>query len=153
MQKAQRKRGKQQITDMEYRIYDELVRQAMDIRTAVFIEEQGFHDEFDEIDKIAKHIVVYDGENAVATARFFTDDGGVEYHIGRLAVVKSHRKLGLGKEILNRIEKAVQSYGGKRIALSAQVRASGFYEKNGYKKTGSTYLDEYCPHIRMIKEL
>lgn len=138
---------------MEYKIYDKLVQESMDIRIEVFVDEQGFHDEFDEIDKIAKHIVAYDNGKAVATARFFTQDSGAEYHIGRLAVIKSHRKLGLGKEIMNRIEKAVQSYGGKRIALSAQVRASEFYEKNGYKKTGSEYLDEHCPHIKMIKEL
>lgn len=138
---------------MEYRIFNQLPDESMKIRVEVFVNEQGFNDEFDEIDKIAKHIVAYDNGKAVATARFFTEDGGEEYHIGRLAVIKSYRKLGLGKEIMKKIENAVKSYGAKRIALSAQVRASVFYEKNGYKKTGSEYLDEYCPHIKMIKEL
>lgn len=138
---------------MEFRIFDHLPEESMNIRIEVFVHEQGFKNEFDEIDKIAKHIVAFDEDKAVATARFFTENGGEEYHIGRLAVIQSYRKLGLGKEIMKEIEKAVKSYGAKRISLSAQVRASGFYEKYGYKKTGSEYLDEYCPHIKMIKEL
>lgn len=41
----------------------------------------------------------------------------------------------------------------KRLALSAQVRVRPFYEKLGYTASGDEYLDEYCPHIHMEKEL
>lgn len=43
--------------------------------------------------------------------------------------------------------------GEKPVALSAQLRASGFYEKQGYKKHGDEYYDEYCPHVLMTKAL
>ncbi|MDY4474645.1 GNAT family N-acetyltransferase [Mitsuokella sp.] len=39
------------------------------------------------------------------------------------------------------------------LVLSAQIQARPFYEKLGYRASGEEYLDEYCPHIRMEKEL
>ena len=83
---------------MEYKIFDNLPQEAKDIRTAVFIDEQGFKNEFDEIDDTAKHILIYHDGKAVGVARFFSEDGK-EYHIGRVAVLKPYRKYGYGKEI------------------------------------------------------
>ena len=40
---------------MEYRI-SALTRDAEDIRREVFVEEQGFSNEFDETDRTAEHI-------------------------------------------------------------------------------------------------
>ena len=83
---------------MEYKIFDNLPQEAKYIRTAVFIDEQGFKNEFDEIDDTAKHILIYHDGKAVGVARFFSKDGK-EYHIGRVAVLKPYRKYGYGKEM------------------------------------------------------
>ena len=51
-----------------------LCEDAARIRKEVFVEEQGFQKEFDEIDPIALHVVLYrDGEPA-ATGRLFRRD-------------------------------------------------------------------------------
>lgn len=50
-------------------------------------------------------------------------------------------------------ENEIAQAGGQKIEVSAQVRVSEFYEKLGYKKIGDIYFDEYCEHIRMVKEL
>lgn len=42
---------------MFIKLYDEIPEEAKTIREAVFIKEQGFKDEFDEIDDIAKIII------------------------------------------------------------------------------------------------
>ena len=55
----------------EIRVYEELPEAAVQIRTTVFMEEQGFVNEMDEIDSIATHFVMYEGENPVATCRVF----------------------------------------------------------------------------------
>ena len=48
--------------------YSELNEDAASIRKSVFMEEQGFVNEFDDVDGAAKHIVLYNDENtAVAT--------------------------------------------------------------------------------------
>lgn len=45
---------------MEYKIYDQLPIEAKEIRIKVFMEEQGFKDEFDDLDEVCKHLVVFD---------------------------------------------------------------------------------------------
>lgn len=42
---------------------------------------------------------------------------------------------------------------GKWAELLAQVRASDFYEKNGYIKSAEICDDEGCPHVWMRKKL
>lgn len=55
---------------MEYKIFDNLPQEAKDIRTAVFIDEQGFKNEFDGIDDTAKHILIYHNGKAAAWQDF-----------------------------------------------------------------------------------
>lgn len=125
---------------------------AVFIRTEVFVKEQGFKDEFDEIDETAVHIVIYDNDKPVATARAYTENGA-EYHAGRVAVMKEYRKNGIGRILMDCVENEIKKRGGKEIVISAQLRAFDFYKKLGYKPYGQEYLDEYCPHISMKKIL
>lgn len=50
-------------------------------------------------------------------------------------------------------ETEIKNEGGQKIEVSAQVRVLEFYEKLGYNKISDIYFDEYCEHIRMVKEL
>ena len=121
------------------------------LRTAVFVEEQGFQNEFDQTDQTCAHLVLYDDGKPIATCRYFGE--GATYHIGRVAVLKAYRGQNLGSKIMQLAEAEIKKDGGKRITLSAQVRAKDFYEKLGYRASGKTYFDEYCAHIQMVKEL
>ena len=47
---------------MEVKVYDYLQEDAMNIRCNVFMSEQGYKNEFDEIDDRALHIVIYNNE-------------------------------------------------------------------------------------------
>lgn len=137
---------------MEYKIYDILPDEAKEIRTKVFVEEQGFKEEFDTTDNYAKHIVLYCDGTAVAVGRFFTDDKKT-YHIGRIAVLKEFRKYGYGKVLMDIAMKEIINLNGEKIELSAQLQAKTFYEKCGYIADGNIYYDEHCPHILMYKNL
>lgn len=121
------------------------------IRETVFIKEQNFKVEFDDTDEIATHIVMYLDAKPVGCCRLFNQEN--EYHIGRIAVLKPYRGKGYGEKILLQAEKVAKEKGADCIKLSAQVRASGFYEKLGYKKYGEIYFDEYCEHIAMKKKI
>ena len=44
---------------MDIKVYHTLHKDAVKIRKEVFMEEQGFHDEFDETDETAIHLVLY----------------------------------------------------------------------------------------------
>lgn len=121
------------------------------IRETVFIDEQKFKIEFDDTDDIATHIVMYLDNNPVGCCRLYKQEN--EYHIGRIAVLKPYRGKGYGEKILLNAERVAKEKGADSISLSAQVRASGFYEKLGYKKHGQIYFDEYCEHIAMKKDI
>lgn len=136
---------------METKIYGFLPKEAISIRESVFVIEQGFIVEFDDIDSISKHLLIFENNMAIATCRFYIDNTRDSYILGRIAVIKEFRKRNIGKLILDEVEKEINKLGGTKISLSAQVRASGFYEKNGYIKKGEQFLDEYCPHIWMEK--
>lgn len=124
---------------------------ARQIREDVFVTEQGFHNEFDEIDASATHIVIFADGVPAATGRLYADDTG--YHIGRVAVVKAYRGMELGALVMQKLEAEAKQQNFDRISLSAQVQARGFYEKLGYTGFGEIYLDEFCPHIAMEKVL
>lgn len=126
-------------------------RDARIIRQAVFVDEQGFVNEFDDIDERAVHAVLYQGGVPVATGRLFDENG--EAHLGRIAVLKAYRGKELGRAIMEALEGYAAKAGYKSTSLSAQLRAQAFYEKLGYKAYGDVYHDEYCPHIAMKKEL
>lgn len=133
--------------------YQSLDQRFKDIRENVFIKEQGFEYEFDDIDNISIHFLLYDKNNPVATCRLYFDENLNSYHLGRLAVSKDYRKLGIGSTMLLEVEKYLAEMNAKSVVLGAQVVASEFYRKNGYEKYGDIYLDEGVEHIYMKKEL
>lgn len=132
-----------------------LNRDAELIRREVFVEEQGFQHEFDEIDARALHLVLYEGTRPVATGRLFRAEESekVAYWIGRIAVRREARGRALGRAIVTALEMEAARLGGSELRLSAQLQAEGFYEKQGYRRCGAEYLDEHCPHVEMRKRL
>lgn len=123
------------------------------IREEVFVKEQKFVKEFDDIDNSALHIVMYDDSKAVACCRIYMGEGKDEYIAGRIAVIKEYRGKHFGQMIMSKIDETVKMLGGTKISLSAQVRAKGFYQALGYNQSGDIYYDEYCEHIHMEKSL
>lgn len=131
--------------------YDTLPAEAREIRQTVFVEEQGFHEEFDGIDSEAWHLVLYDGDVPAATCRFFQDGPDGDYVVGRIAVVRQYRGQNIGSRILKRAEQEIRKLGGKKVRLHAQVQAKPFYEKQGYTAYGGVDYEENCPHVHMMK--
>ena len=134
---------------IDFKVTNTLSEDEKYIRETVFMEEQKFKIEFDDTDDIATHIVMYLDNQPVGCCRLYKQEN--EYHIGRIAVLKPYRGKGYGEKILLNAERVAKEKGADSISLSAQVRASGFYEKLGYKKHGEIYFDEYCEHIAMKK--
>ena len=136
---------------IDFKVTSTLSEDEKFIRETVFIEEQNFKVEFDDTDDIATHIVMYLDNQPVGCCRLYKQEN--EYHIGRIAILKPYRGKGFGEKILLEAEKTAKEKGADCISLSAQVRASGFYEKLGYIKYGEIYFDEYCEHIAMKKDI
>ena len=124
---------------------------AKDIRVSVFVNEQGFVDEFDDIDETAWHIEVWNNDQPIAVGRMYQTDRLGIFTIGRIAVIKEWRQKNIGKTVMNALQNHAKHLGANAIELSAQWSAVGFYEKLGYIQVGDVYMDQFCPHIKMIK--
>lgn len=138
---------------MEVKVFKKLPKEAKMIRTRVFMEEQGFHNEFDEKDNISIHIVLFELSEPVATCRIYYSEERQCYVIGRLAVLMDYRGKDVGSKLLKVAEKEILDRKGGIAELSAQIRASAFYEKSGYFSLKDVHVEEGCPHVWMRKEL
>lgn len=138
---------------MRLEIYRDLPAAAMTVRQTVFVEEQGFVDEYDESDPVSTHFVLFDGDAPIATCRVFPKAGTKDYYLGRLAVMKPYRGQGIGARMLREAEDHIRSVGGRTILLHAQSVAEGFYAACGYTPTGLRDEEQGCPHVWMEKLL
>lgn len=137
---------------MRTEVYNPLPKSAFMIREKVFIKEQGFQNEIDEIDNIALHLVMYNDENKpIATCRIFEGEEKQTFILGRLAVLKEYRGKNIGSDIIREAENLVIEKGGKCLTLHSQCRAKDFYSKLGFVEYGEIGYDEGCPHIWMKK--
>lgn len=132
------------------------------VRTRVFMEEQGFCNEFGPEDEASEmiHVTLYGDGALLGCARVFPaalepmlDDAPGRWVFGRLAVLPEARKGGLGSRLLAESERLAREAGATEMHLHAQCSAQPFYEKAGYAAYGPIELDEHVEHQWMSKAL
>lgn len=124
------------------------------LRRTVFIDEQGIAepDEWDDLDGQAIHLLAWQGNRPVGTARIL--QSGDIGKIGRVCVLPDMRGTGLGAALVRAAVERLRSLPGITHArLGAQVHATGFYEKLGFTISGEEYDDAGIPHRDMIRKL
>ncbi len=128
---------------------------AFAVRRRVFMDEQGYTDEFDAVDEACVHVTLYaDGELAGCTRVFLDADDPTLGYVGRVATLKEFRGRGLGAELMRASEEVARSLGARTLRLHSQLHAAGFYEKCGYARCSDVdYEDEGQPHLWMEKRL
>lgn len=63
------------------------------------------------------------------------------------------RGRGLGRELLEGVEKLLAAEGVRHFTLHARESAAGFYRTCGYRAVGETFTEVGMPHVRMEKRL
>ena len=137
------------IATKQEHFYDQIL-----IRKEVFIIEQEvpINEEYDEHDKTAIQFIVYDDQKAVGAARFrvVENKGKVE----RVCVLKSYRKNGVGKLLMDTIEHYAKTQTTvDKLVLGAQMTALPFYKKLGFTEYGDIFLDANIEHMSMDKKI
>jgi predicted GNAT family N-acyltransferase len=129
---------------------DEAKAQAFAIRMRVFVREQGVpaEIEIDDHDRRAIHFLALISGKAVGTARVVFNRGSAK--IGRMAVLKSFRRRGVGAKLLRRAVAAANKHGARKIYLHAQVVVIGFYEKFGFHSVGPVFEEAGIAHRKML---
>lgn len=129
---------------------------AFHIRKEIFVKEQNvpLEDEFDEFDALnglAEHILVYYNNQPVGTGRVRWVDGYGK--LERICILEPYRKFGLGKVITSTLEEIAVEKGISQVKLHGQTHAEGFYKKLGYQTSSDIFMEDGIPHVLMTKEL
>ena len=131
--------------------WTELQHWAAPLRTEVFVREQGVPQEleWDEEDHSAVHAVCLSPQGQVlATGRLLVQGPG-QARIGRMAVLATHRGLGLGRQVLRGLMAVARERGDRLVCLHAQTSARGFYEREGFVPQGEVFMEAGIEHIEM----
>jgi len=133
--------------------------QILQIRVEVFVLEQKCaYQDIDNKDESSFHLFgidtdIKDTNPIVAYLRIIAPSISYkEPSIGRVITIKSHRKKGLGVELMKRaIEYSENEYKGQGIRISGQLYLEKFYNDLGFKTVSEVYLEDNIKHVEMLK--
>ena len=121
------------------------------IRTRVFCEEQKISKEieFDNLDHLCSHFLIFDGVKAIGTARVRQKEKGL-LKIERVAVLKEFRRLKVGSILIKNVIKHYLNLDyNKSIILHSQVAVADFYKTLSFSAYGNEFYEDGIPHIAM----
>ncbi|MBT9610972.1 YbgC/YbaW family acyl-CoA thioester hydrolase [Aquabacterium commune] len=136
--------------------WDALAEAARAVRLAVFVGEQGIpeSDEWDEDDATAVHAVVRNLAGLpLATGRLILSVDAGHARIGRMAVLRSARGVGLGREVLQALIAQARERGVQHIGIHAQCSAMPLYAQAGFVPVGEVFDEVGIPHQGMTLAL
>ena len=130
------------------------IAEAMAIRLDVFVGEQHVPAELeaDALDSVATHLLLWEDDHPIATARLLDRGKGV-LKVGRVAVLKTERGKGYGTQIMDAALRLAAKRGFLTALLDAQTYVIPFYESLGFSVEGEEFEDAGIPHRRMTKSL
>jgi len=117
------------------------------IRREVFVVEQHVPEaeEWDGLDASSVHVLAVSAEGqTIGTGRLLPDG-----RIGRMAVLKSWRRRGVGGALLRELIGMACASGFTETRLHAQTHARAFYSRYGYVPVGEEFMEAGIPHIEM----
>ena len=134
------------------------------VRKEVFVAEQGVPEdiEYDAHDADAVHVLAVREDGVpLGTGRLLYGEAAAARNggdasvgsLGRLAVTREARGLGVGAALVRAIEDAARARGLTAVDLHAQTQALGFYERLGYTAYGPEFPDAGIPHRSMRRSL
>ena len=121
------------------------------IRKRVFCEEQSISEkiEFDNLDHLCEHFLIYKKDEAIATARVRKKSDQL-FKIERVAVLVKYRKLKVGSLLINQIINYYIKINKKSsIMLHSQVEVQEFYKSLNFIPYGDRFLEDGILHIAM----
>ena len=107
----------------------------------------------DKFEESAFHLIGIKDKEIIACGRLHFNNKD-EAQIRYMAVSENLQGTGIGKQILDLLEKTARENNAKRIILNARDHAIGFYKISGYK-TDKKYngSDTGIPHTTMKKNI
>jgi predicted GNAT family N-acyltransferase len=122
-------------------------QQLIALRTEVFVDEQKVpvDMEIDGMDPQCLHVKAVDaGGNIIGTARLLPNR-----YVGRMCVKNSHRKQGVGGNMLQFFIDYARQNQLPALMLNAQISAQSFYQAYGFEADSKIFMEADIEHIHM----
>jgi predicted GNAT family N-acyltransferase len=121
------------------------------IRVEVFVREQQVPEslEWDEFDTVSTHLLARDASGEPIGCARMTPQG----KIGRVAVRRPWRGLGIGAVLLRELVSRGRAQGLAEMTLYAQHNAVAFYDREGFVAFGDTFVEAGILHQAMRLDL
>lgn len=140
-----------------FKSFEELTNEelyaVLKLRFEVFVIEQECLDiDPDGKDKVSMHLMLEDDGKIIGCARILPPKVSYdEPSIGRIALDKSYRGTGLGREIVQKCIDFIHNIMKIReIRISGQEYLLDFYKSFGFVVTKGPYLEDKIPHYQML---
>ncbi|NWL86652.1 MULTISPECIES: GNAT family N-acetyltransferase [unclassified Paenibacillus] len=125
-----------------------------EVRTKTFVYGQGIPKEleFDEIyGQVYCYILLEQDHTAVAAARINTSHADYA-KIERVAVIPELQNKGCGRLVIEAAERWIRELGYRKIVITSQQQAVGFYESLGYAARPDIRVESTIPVVYTEKE-
>jgi ElaA protein len=122
--------------------------EVLQLRSQVFVVEQAcVYLDPDPSDAESIHITLTEEGKLKAYLRVY---GKHPTHLGRIVVSAESRGKGYAKSLIEWTLNECLRQNRKDIEMSAQVYLTDFYRSFGFQPSGSMYLEDGIPHVRMV---
>ena len=121
----------------------------LEVRTAVFVVEQGVDVELERDGKDPEcwHALAEDQQGRAVGAGRLSREG----KIGRVAVLEEWRGRGVGGALMGCLLARADEQGLAETHLHSQVDATAFYAGLGFESTGEIFDEAGIDHVKMVR--
>jgi predicted GNAT family N-acyltransferase len=129
-------------------------KQLIDLRYNMLRKPLGltFSEEELNDEKTNIHIGIFDDDKLEGCCMLVPKDNET-VQLRQMAVISGLQGKGIGRVLMQFAENIARDQGYKTMIMHARKTAMGFYEKLGYRKTGTEFLEVTIPHYVMEKKL
>jgi len=124
------------------------------LRDDILRKPLGLHFTPEELEKEKSnlHIAAYEDDQMLGCCMLVEEEPQT-VRLRQMAVINDLQGKGIGRALMQFAENLARDRGYRRITMHARKDASGFYEKMGYRKSGTEFEEITIPHYVMEKEL
>lgn len=129
-------------------------KKMVDLRKLILRKPLGLDFTSEELEKEKKDILIgcFD-DDKIEGCCMLTDEGNGITRLRQMAVLAGLQGKGMGRVLMQFAENIARDRGFRKLTMHARQSAVGFYEKLGYRKVGSQFLEVTIPHYLMEKDL
>jgi ElaA protein len=127
---------------------------ALQLRSRVFVLEQGPYLDADGLDRSSWHLLGRDAQGVLVACLRVVDPGHKydEPSIGRVVLAMALRGRGAGRALMAEgMAGCERLWPGQPIRISAQAHLERFYASLGFARVGEPYLEDGIPHLEMLR--